>query len=594
MSDIYDSRAWKQFMGKPKQPCDRIGLQGCTDGFQAFDSGTLSFKPIVFSIASLPPALRYKSEFMLLLMLLPSNAKSLGLKKYFDFAARYELNSLFTKGIDGVKVKIFGMSMDTIGRHELLGMQAATGYESACCICRHNWTAAVTGTQCCFAGYRSLLPMQSRGRLARVHAAGETYEYSEDETRPKPKLRTMDYVQESCAVVEALDVPCHGHKSAPLVAKWPGFNWFRYNPPELMHDSKIFVEMLLKTLVGKVANGGFYASWHYDDKHRTENQILGIFKPTWKTGENRPLPWRLTRDQRELLDARVSTLIWPQKVEKLYYNGASFWKKPNRMWKTKRKVNLLYYILPTQLRDQIPAVRKALNIFVWSMRRMLGQVHSYQEAKRMKILPGSRTFDKTQIKKLHAELIMGLSLLSGCLPVCQLNPGMHHFVHFAEFTQTHGLLHLYWMMGFERYVYLFSQPHHLTLALIKLHTHTLTHFTTSIIMARFSEWNPHSNGKIFTAYTHTKSISYVILTHFLTHRYNKYLKNLVRRGLRPLVHLANSAAIDIATSYVNLCGSSLHKYDVRTDPQHNCILKQKMRRYVISTKEVGCIFSDGL
>ena len=453
VSDVYDSPAWQQFMGKPKKPCDRIGLQACTDGFQAYASGTLSLKPIVFSILSLPPSLRYKSEFMLLLMFLPTNVKAWGQKKYFDFAARYELHSLYTRGIDGIKVKIFSMSMDTVGRHELLGMQTSAGYKSACCICRHEWTAPVTGKQCCFAGYRSLLPAQSRGRQPRVRVFGETYEYSRTETRPKPERRTTKSAQESCAVVEALHMPCNGHKHPPLVANWPGFSWYRFSPPELMHDSKIFVEMLLKTLVGKVQDGGFYGSWSYDDKHRKENQILGIFKSTWSTDENGPFPWRLSRAQRLLLDERMSTLIWPEKIEKSYYNGASFWTKPNRIWKAIRKVKLLYFILPTQLRDQVPAVRKALYTFVWAMRRMLGQVHSYKEAEEIKILPGSRTFDQTQINLLHAELTMGLSLLSGCLPVGQLNPGMHHFAHFAEFTKTHGLLHQLWMMGFERCIF---------------------------------------------------------------------------------------------------------------------------------------------
>ena len=457
VSDVFDSPAWKEFMGKPKIPCDRIGLQACTDGFQAFNSGTLSLKPVALAMLSVPPALRYKSEFMLLLMFLPTNVKGWGQKKYFDFAARYELDSLYTKGIDGIKVKIFSMSMDTIGRHELLGMQSSAGYQSACCICDHEWTAPVIGKQCCFGGYRSLLPMQSRGRQSRVRVGGETYEYARAETRPKPKRRTVKSAQECCAVVEALNLPCQGHKYAPLVANWPGFHWYRFSPPELMHDSKIFVEMLLKTLVGRIQDGGFYNGWSYDDKHRKENLILGIFQSTWPTGENGPFPWRLTNAQRMLLDARMSTLIWPETIEKLYYNGASFWQKPNRIWKAIRKVKLLYFILPTQLRDQVPPIRKALNIFVWSMRRMLGQVHSYEEASEMKILPGSRTFDKTQIDRLQAELIMGLSLLSGCLPVCQLNPGMHHFVHFAEFTKTHGLLHLLWMMGFERYK---SHPAH--------------------------------------------------------------------------------------------------------------------------------------
>ena len=42
MADTYDSPVWKKFMGRPGYPCSRIGLQGCTDGFQAHVAGTLS------------------------------------------------------------------------------------------------------------------------------------------------------------------------------------------------------------------------------------------------------------------------------------------------------------------------------------------------------------------------------------------------------------------------------------------------------------------------------------------------------------------------------------------------------------------------
>lgn len=98
MSDVYDSPAWQSFMGPPTKPCGRIGLQGCSDGFQAFNSGSYGMKPIEFNILSLPPALRFKPEFMLLLMLLPINVKGFAQKKYYDFAADYELNSLFYRG----------------------------------------------------------------------------------------------------------------------------------------------------------------------------------------------------------------------------------------------------------------------------------------------------------------------------------------------------------------------------------------------------------------------------------------------------------------------------------------------------------------
>ena len=270
-----------------------------------------------------------------------------------------------------MKVKIFTMAEDTIGRHELLGLQSCTGLASACPVCYHTWEPGLVGTQCCFGGYRSFLPLTSRGRQSRVQDGGHMYEYADEETRPPSALRTNQLARECLAVVEAVGVPgCKGHKHEPLIAKWPGMDWYRMCPNELVHDTKIFVEMLCKTLVGKLSGAGFYNSWSYDAAHRRANQIRGIYRSTWPD-INGPLPWRLTRDQRNFLDRQMSTLCWPERLEKLYFDGASFWVKPCRMWKARRKFTLLYFILPCQLRDQVPAVSHALNVFVWGMRRLL-------------------------------------------------------------------------------------------------------------------------------------------------------------------------------------------------------------------------------
>ena len=42
-------------------------------------------------------------------------------KKYFNFMAKYDLEKLWDQGVSGVKVKVFGTSMDTPGRADLLG-----------------------------------------------------------------------------------------------------------------------------------------------------------------------------------------------------------------------------------------------------------------------------------------------------------------------------------------------------------------------------------------------------------------------------------------------------------------------------------------
>jgi len=126
VTDVYDTPAWRKFMGPVTFPIQRIGLQFCVDAIPAFAAGTLSLKPAEFINLSLPPSERAKSENILLSMLLPANLpKGQSQKKYFDFIADFELNEMATIGIMPdripVKVKIFSTSMDTKGREELTG-----------------------------------------------------------------------------------------------------------------------------------------------------------------------------------------------------------------------------------------------------------------------------------------------------------------------------------------------------------------------------------------------------------------------------------------------------------------------------------------
>jgi hypothetical protein len=112
-----------------------------------------------------------------------------------------------------------------------------------------------------------------------------------------------------------------------------------------------------------------------------------------------------------------------------------------------------YYILPAQLRDQVPAFREALYMFTSAMRRLDGQVYSFNRAKELNILPGSRAIDKRELNEIHSDLVKGLCLFEGCLPISHLNPGLHHFVHYAQYTRLIGLMRWYWMLCFERYVH---------------------------------------------------------------------------------------------------------------------------------------------
>ena len=120
ITDLYDTPAWQDFVACCGNDL-RIILQFCIDAIPAFANNSLSLKPAEFINLSLPPALRAKAENIMLLMLVPATMNQ-GQKKYFDFAARFELNELYTTGIDGVRVMVFGTSLDTKEKEEMTGM----------------------------------------------------------------------------------------------------------------------------------------------------------------------------------------------------------------------------------------------------------------------------------------------------------------------------------------------------------------------------------------------------------------------------------------------------------------------------------------
>ena len=272
--------------------------------------------------------------------------------------------------------------------------------------------------------------------------------------------------------------PMLGHKIRPLIESWPGFDWERVMClPEPMHDIKNMCGALLRLLVGKVSNTG-YSSWSKDQVHREQCERLGVFQDVWTQNGSGPLPWRLSADNRKMLHQRLKTVSWPHYIDPLYYRDASFWIKPGHMWKARRKYRVLLFLLPTQLRDQVPIVRDALLLFVWAMRRLMGsyelvwesvivrtvcitvtvcvdllagQVYSLERAGTLGILPGSIGIVKSLLPEIHVDLIFGLSLFEGCTPVDYLKPHQHHFTHYSDATRIFGPLSILWMNGFERF-----------------------------------------------------------------------------------------------------------------------------------------------
>jgi len=147
ITDVYDAPRWRELMGRITTGgnVNRIAVQLCVDGVEPFNYGNIndSVKPLQYCMLSLSPHLRYKPAYMLLQMLIPSTLKGKAAKKYYDWAANemndlhgtdyyYNLFEFFflllfplhaENGVEGVRVVLYGTTLDTPGRRELLQMQ---------------------------------------------------------------------------------------------------------------------------------------------------------------------------------------------------------------------------------------------------------------------------------------------------------------------------------------------------------------------------------------------------------------------------------------------------------------------------------------
>lgn len=446
MSDVYDSPRWKEVMGAPTNNLSRIALQCCVDGIPAFNrkqSG--SVKPVQHIILSLPPWLRYQAKHMLVSMLIPSSLKGNQAKKYYDWAARYEMNDLYRRGVLGVRVVLYGVTLDTPGRRELLNMQAVTAFYP-CPHCLHTWQPGIR-TQV-YGGYRRFLDLHSPWRQREFIFNNQHYMFRDVEERPPPIIRTDQNVSVMVSLARPRKPFC-GHKGAAFLNNWVGVDW-EGSMCDIMHDLKCMCEMIMKGLVGH-GQHGVYKNWDKkkDDKHRDDCEAYGIFEGFYKGIDLLP-PWRLSKADVQRLDLRVRSMWWPHYMDKLCKDNHSFWTHSDRMWKCVHKYYVLMVILPTCLHGFVTTVHTAILMFVYALRRLDGQTFSASEARSRGVLPGARVIDKSSISMMGEELIRGLVLLEGSFPVAHLNPAMHHLVHYAFQTARMGVSRWFAMYAFER------------------------------------------------------------------------------------------------------------------------------------------------
>ena len=395
MCDIYDSPRWQRVAGplsaRSGRP-NRIVVHLCVDGVNAFAKGrheqTTTVKPLQYWIANLPPWLRYKARYMLVQALIPAYLKGKAAKKYYDWLGEHEISPLHRDGVEGTRVIVYGNTLDTPGRREILNMQAVQAF-FPCPHCLHSWEPGLRSQVYC--GYRRFLPIDSPWRQRRFQYMGLTYQFKDVETRPPPTLRN----DKNVALMAARGRPNRpflGHKGIHFLSKWEGVDWDG-NFCDKIHDYKLLCEMSLKGLVGANSSYGMYKAWatkRKDSLHRQDCHAYDIFRE-FADNDDSPPPWRLSKQEVKRCDLRVLSMWWPHHMDPPCFGGHSFWTHSDRISKCKHKAYVFLTLIPTCLYGcGVPEVHTALLVLISALRRLGGQVYCLEEARRRRFIPGTQ------------------------------------------------------------------------------------------------------------------------------------------------------------------------------------------------------------
>ena len=90
-----------------------------------------------------------------------------------------------------------------------------------------------------------------------------------------------------------------------------------------------------------------------------------------------------------------------------------------RSWRAADRILALLVILPTVLRDYLPALRAGIRKFVWGLRILRGRCINGAEAYEFGVTAGSTPLTPADIDKADPLIIEGLSMIDG----------MHTHVH---------------------------------------------------------------------------------------------------------------------------------------------------------------------
>ena len=138
-----------------------------------------------------------------------------------------------------------------------------------------------------------------------------------------------------------------------------------------------------------------------------------------------PLPWRVNAAGFKDVDQRVLNMVYPHNTERVVKKGKSFLQLTAAACKTGKKILALTVVLPTVLRGYVHALRRGIRLMVLGLRLIDGQVHSYNECRRLGVEPGSRCIDKRQIEHINRLIVQGIARIEGSVPPSTLPQYLH-------------------------------------------------------------------------------------------------------------------------------------------------------------------------
>ena len=410
-------------------------------------------------------------------------------------------------GPDGpVACKIFGVALDLKGKEKFLNQVTVQSY-CGCSHCLIHYDQGPGGPV--FSSARRLLPPDDPLRNQRADVHGYSFVFRNDERRGPPAEKTTQTVFTNAAIAESRGIEHYlGQKGLPMLARLRSFVYEKFNLLEWMHNLARAYENFLELLVGRDnkydertratcrALGLFPSIWETQYLSAVRTQTLGRIRDdtitradanwcrrwlrlcavsipaqarvqqlrdqvtelrdTARRGERVPLrdvhgpmPWRLSKIGKEVVNKRVAGIAYPHYTPVCGIGEDSFIKRTG-CWRTASKLIALCVILVPALRGYVLPFRTGLRHLILGLRILEGQTFSINEARELKIEPGSKALDKSQIRLAKTLILRGLAMIEGSVPLMLLKPALHCLSHYAEGTEMHGILRLLWMMGFER------------------------------------------------------------------------------------------------------------------------------------------------